>query len=164
MRGSIVAISFLAALGGCDDGSTVAPTSVPPSPDMAAAVAGADMTAVAGADMTPPPAGAKTVTVTVGPGGAIAFSPASIDINAGDTVNWVWSSSAIPHTVTSGTVPTADGQFCSNSGAQNASACSGTGFATTAPFSFSHTFPTAGTFPYFCAVHLALMTGTVIVH
>ena len=27
----------------------------------------------------------------------------------------------------------------------------------------SHTFPTAGTFPYFCEVHGAMMTGTVIV-
>jgi plastocyanin len=113
----------------------------------------------------PPPTGMpKTVNVAVGPGGSLSFSPASVDINVGDTVNWTWQSASIPHTVTSGSPGAADGQFCSNGGAQNAAACAGAGYAKTAPFSFSHTFTVAGGHAYFCAVHGAAMTGTVNVH
>ena len=43
---------------------------------------------------------AKTVTVTVGPGGAHAFSPDTVDIDVGDTVEWTWDSNT--HSVTSG--------------------------------------------------------------
>jgi plastocyanin len=112
---------------------------------------------------TPTPT-AKTVDVSVGPGGTLSFAPSGVDINAGDTVNWTWASAAIPHTVTSGTAPSADGAFCSNGGAQNAGACAGAGYAKTAPFSFQHTFAAAGTFPYFCEVHGAAMTGVIRVH
>jgi plastocyanin len=28
---------------------------------------------------------------------------------------------------------------------------------------FDRTFPTAGTFPYFCTVHGSMMTGTIVV-
>ncbi len=46
-------------------------------------------------------AGAATVTVNVGANGSLMFLPASINVNAGDTVQWVWKGSN--HSVTSGT-------------------------------------------------------------
>jgi plastocyanin len=113
----------------------------------------------------PPPTGMpKTVNVAVGPNNSLSFSPASVDVNVGDTVTWTWQSASIPHTVTSGSPGAADGQFCSNGGAQNAAACAGAGYAATAPKSFSHTFTVVGSHAYFCAVHGAAMTGTVNVH
>jgi plastocyanin len=106
--------------------------------------------------------GAKTVTVNVGPNNQNAFAPSSVDINVGDTVHWVWQGS--PHTVTSGAAPVPDGRFCSNGGAQSVAACSGTGYAAGPGKTYDHTFTTAGSFPYFCTVHGAAMTGVVNVH
>lgn len=100
------------------------------------------------------PARAETVTVEVGPDGTIGFSPSSVDINQGDTVEWVWSGMAsrytMSHSVTAGTPNEPTGLF--NSGTRNP------------PSSFQFTFPNAGSFPYFCVVHGAAMTGTVEVH
>jgi glucose/arabinose dehydrogenase len=85
------------------------------------------------------------VTVQVGPGGSMSFSPDPVSINVGDTVQWVWASS--PHSATSGTAahPTTD----FDSGIHNA------------PFNFSHTFNTAGSFPYHCTYHGAPMSSSV---
>jgi plastocyanin len=69
------------------------------------------------------------------------FNPSTTTINVNDTVKWTWSGSA-PHTTTSTT-----GLW--NSPQQT----SGT---------FSHTFGSAGSFPYMCTVH-PFMTGTVTV-
>ncbi|GAC1518785.1 MAG: hypothetical protein NVS3B10_20700 [Polyangiales bacterium] len=86
--------------------------------------------------------------VKVGPGGTFTFASASLTIPVGDTVRWTWSSSS--HSVTSGAGCIGDGKFDSTvllSGA-----------------TFSHTFDTAGAFPYFCSVHCAAgMVGTVTV-
>jgi len=82
---------------------------------------------------------AATVTVIVGPGGSMSFSPDSVSIAVGDTVEWVWDSSF--HSVTA-----FDKNF--DSGIQNP------------PFTFSHTFTQAGSFPYFCLVH-SMMTARV---
>jgi plastocyanin len=115
---------------------------------------------------TPSPApAAQTVTVTVGPNGTTTFSPQTVNVHAGDTVHWVWASSSIPHTVTSGTAPSADGKFCSIPEGQDETAarCSTLDYAKMAPNTYDETFTTAGTFPYFCLVHGAAMTGTVIV-
>lgn len=68
-------------------------------------------------------------------------------ISVGDTVTWNWDGS--PHSTTSGNCCTGDGNW--NSGVQSQG------------FSFSHTFNAAGNFPYFCMVHGAMMTGTVVV-
>jgi hypothetical protein len=58
------------------------------------------------------------------------FTPSTIHIHAGDTVNWVWSGGT--HSTTS-----SDGLW--DSGVQSA------------PYSFSHTFPQSGTFHHHCS-------------
>jgi plastocyanin len=101
----------------------------------------------------------------VGAGNSFSFSPQTVNINVGDTVTWNWVSTTIPHTVTSGAPGAADGKFCSVPAGtpMNATTCNSASYAQTAPASFSQTFSTAGTFPYFCEIHGAMMTGTVVV-
>lgn len=83
----------------------------------------------------------KTVTVAIQ---NFAFSPSTITINKGDTVVWTNMDSAV-HTVTS------------DSGSELASSSLGNGQT------YSHTFNTAGTFNYHCAIH-PMMKATVIAH
>ncbi len=92
-------------------------------------------------------ANAATVQVLVGNGGGFSFSPASVSIQAGDTVQWIWKANG--HSTTSGTPGSPNGLW--DSGVHSAG------------FTFSHTFPTAGSFPYFCTPHGACcnMVGTV---
>jgi len=97
---------------------------------------------------------ASTTTTTMGPtthtvevGVALRYSPSTLMIHTGDTVTWIFETSA--HTVTSGTNCVA-----SPNGPLNGSA------------TFSFTFTTPGVFPYFCAVdsHCQLgETGSVTV-
>jgi plastocyanin len=89
---------------------------------------------------------AATVTVMVGNGGFF-FSPSSVTIQPGDTVQWSWSSSG--HTSTSGTPGAPNGLWDS-------------GFLNQGQ-TFSYTFNTAGSFPYFCTAHgqCCGMVGTV---
>ncbi|HMC27370.1 MAG TPA: plastocyanin/azurin family copper-binding protein, partial [Verrucomicrobiae bacterium] len=91
---------------------------------------------------------AATVTVMVGPGGFF-FKPSSVTIHPGDTVVWTWSSS--DHSSTSGSPGMPSGLW--DSGILNQGA------------NFMHTFPTAGSFPYFCTPHGACcgMVGAVTV-
>jgi plastocyanin len=93
------------------------------------------------------------------------FSPSAVTITTGGTVNWTWPSGSLPHTVTSGVPGMPDGKFCSLPAGQmpSAQACSGLAYAVTGPATYSHTFTTPGTFPYFCQVHGAMMTGSVTV-
>ncbi|GEM_PF-802002 len=113
-------------------------------------------TTVPGSTTTTTMPGARTHTVMVGDGG-LTFSPANLTIHAGDTVHWVWAGCC--HNVVSGMDGTSDGRFCS----PNDTGCA------TAPLSgagttYDHTFPTTGTFPYYCSAHFALgMTGTITV-
>jgi plastocyanin len=97
----------------------------------------------------PKPASATTFTVTVGPNGSLVFSPSSITIHPGDQVQWTFSSSG--HSTTSGSPGMPSGIW--DSGILNQGA------------SFTHTFNSAGTFPYYCTVHGACcgMVGTVMV-
>jgi plastocyanin len=89
---------------------------------------------------------AAIVHVDVGSNG-LFFDPENVTIQPGDTVEWNWGGDH-GHSVTSGSNGTSDGLF--NSGTQ------------TTPFTFSFTFPNAGTFPYFCLPHVSLgMTGVV---
>ena len=96
---------------------------------------------------TPPPTGQVMVVMR-----NIAFNPPGITIRVGQTVVWQNQDTA-PHTTTSGTCP---GGVCTpmpgwDSGTLNPGQ------------SFSHTFTTAGTFPYFCRIHGAMMQGSVVV-
>jgi len=109
---------------------------------------------VNGADVTFTTSSTSTTyTVTVGSGGQLVFSPATEAIHVGDTVQWTWSSSG--HSTTSGSCVgatcTPDGEW--DSGLLNLGA------------TFSHTFSTAGSFPYFCAPHgpCCGMRGTITV-
>ncbi len=98
---------------------------------------------------------AATRTVEVGQGGGLSFRDeeshtSTSTIHVGDTVTWVWDSGF--HSTTSGSC----GGSCTPDGQWSSGDHSG-------PFSFSHTFNAAGSFPYFCSVHGAVMQGTVVV-
>jgi plastocyanin len=97
----------------------------------------------------PKPASATTFTVTVGPNGSLVFSPSSITIHPGDQVQWTWGSSG--HSTTSGSPGQPNGIW--DSGISNQGA------------TFTHTFNSAGTFPYYCTPHGGCcgMVGTVTV-
>lgn len=88
-----------------------------------------------------------------------SFNPGNVTISAGDTVRWTWQASF--HSVTSGQCSddcVVDNKFCSPSDVDCvSSAPSGAGFI------YSHQFNEPGNYPYFCNVHLGLMSGTVIV-
>ena len=97
--------------------------------------------------LCPRQAGAATTTVTVGADG-LSFFPTSVTIDVGDTVEWTWSASG--HSSTSGTPGNPSGFW--DSGIRNQGA------------TFSHTFPAAGSFPYFCTPHAFMgMVGSVTV-
>src|SRR5262245_50501770 len=87
-----------------------------------------------------------TVGVTVGDGGFF-FSPSSVTIHPGDTVRWTFSS--LGHTTTSGSPGMPNGLW--DSGIRSPGAV------------FDHTFPSVGTFPYYCTTHGGCcgMVGTV---
>jgi plastocyanin len=96
-----------------------------------------------------PPASATTHIVTQM---SLSFSPNSITIEVGDTVQWVWSAGS--HTVTSGTGPT-DPQ---------AGALFNSALSAAVP-SFSFVFNSPGDVPYFCSPHFNFgMTGVVHVN
>ena len=97
----------------------------------------------------PKPAGATTFNVTVGPDGQLIFMPSSVTIHPGDQVKWTWGSSG--HSSTSGSPGMPNGIW--DSGILNMGA------------TFTHTFNSVGTFPYYCTPHGGCcgMVGTVVV-
>ncbi len=107
--------------------------------------------------MTPAPAPQPTPSSTPSANGMmivslqnLAFIPNTITVPVGTTVMWMNDeTSPIPHTVTSGTPNAPSGMF--DSGPLNPGQ------------SFQFTFTTPGTFAYFCRIHGAAMTGTVVV-
>src|SRR4030095_15379971 len=107
------------------------------------------MTAATSLILYPKAASATTVDVTVGPNGNLVFSPSSITIHPGDQVKWTWSSSG--HSTTSGSPGQPNGIW--DSGILNAGA------------TFTRTFNSTGTFPYYCTPHggCCAMVGTVTV-
>ena len=114
---------------------------------------GVTTTITAGSTTTTMP-GPRTHVVKVGQDG-FTFSPASLTIQAGDTVRWVWSSSG--HSVVSGSNGNADNRFCSPSNTGCADPPLSNSGAT-----YEHTFAQPGSFPYYCSVHFSIgMTGTV---
>lgn len=89
---------------------------------------------------------AATVQVQVALADGSHFTPKFLTIEAGDTVQWVWGDTK-EHSVTSG-----DG----NTGIPNGIFDSG---IHPGPFTYSHTFPNVGSFPYYCGVHRRLNLG-----
>ena len=102
------------------------------------------------------PGGASQIfDVTVGPAGQLVFSPDTLNIQVGDTVRWTWGSSN--HSVTSGTSCTPDSAYCSPDD-MNCDAGTLSNMGTI----YQHTFDTAGSYNYFCALHCSRgMVGTV---
>jgi len=101
----------------------------------------------------PKPASAATVNVGVGVGvygDPIDFHPSSVTIHPGDQVQWIWGTNPLDrsdHSTTSGRPGMPNGIW--NSGVRSAGA------------TFTHTFNSVGTFPYYCIEHSR--TGQVIV-
>jgi len=100
--------------------------------------------------MTPARPRGMDATVTVGSNSNYFVDSQSgnstTTIKEGQTVTWAWVGGS--HSTTSGTCCTASGVW--DSGVMS-------------PGSFSCTFISAGTYPYFCRVQGSLMTGTVVV-
>src|ERR1041384_7854105 len=92
---------------------------------------------------------ATTFNVTVGPGSNLVFDPASVTIHPGDKVKWTWGSSG--HSTTSGSPGMPNNIW--DSQVQNQGA------------TFTHTFNSVGTFPYYCTPHGGCcgMVGSVVV-
>jgi len=86
-----------------------------------------------------------TANVTVGPG--IVYSPTTVTIAVGGTVQFTWASGSISHSVswTGGPTPLPMDSAIKTSG------------------TYIATFSTAGTYTYVCAVHGTAMQGQVIV-
>ena len=82
--------------------------------------------------------------VMVGAGAANAFSPSTVTIQAGQSVTWNWVTGF--HSVVSDSAPKAFADSPAQASGQ-----------------FVAMFPTAGTFPYHCGIHGAMMSGTIIV-
>lgn len=80
-----------------------------------------------------------------------AFVPANLAIAVGDTVRWTQKDAAI-HTTTSGPNGVADGLWDSGNMTLGANS------------TFSFTFSTAGTYPYFCRPHSSFMRATITVN
>jgi plastocyanin len=107
------------------------------------------MTAATSLIFYPKPASATTFNVTVGPNGNLVFSPSSVTIRPGDQVRWTFGSNG--HTTTSGSPGMPNGIWDSGLRPQGAT--------------FTHTFNSTGTFPYYCTPHggCCAMVGTVTV-
>ncbi|WP_308254756.1 plastocyanin [Geminocystis sp. GBBB08] len=98
------------------------------------------------------PAQANTVEVKMGADtGALAFQPAKITIQTGDTVKWV-NNKLAPHNVVF------------DSSVKNTAKLSHKGLAFSAGESFETTFSEPGVYPYYCEPHRgAGMAGTITV-
>ncbi|HEY6930146.1 MAG TPA: hypothetical protein VJA66_10755 [Thermoanaerobaculia bacterium] len=96
-----------------------------------------------------PAAAAHAVSIGMGGNNFIDSQSGSstTTIRSGQTVMWNWVSG--PHSTTSGVCCSPDGRW--DSGVRSSG-------------SFSMTFPTTGSFPYFCMVHGSAMTGMVVVN
>ncbi len=78
----------------------------------------------------------------------LAYEPQTLTVTRGTTVTWL-NIDTVNHTVTSGTPGNPNGIFRSQQLGGNQT--------------FSFKFDNAGTYPYFCEIHGAQMTGTIIV-
>ena len=133
----LVAIAVLIA--GCT-GSTPStsnpPATTPPASQPPPSSNNATMHVNATVNLTP---SASAVTINIQ---GFAFNPATVTVSKGTTVTWVNDDSA-PHQIMSD-----DSSF------QSSPLSNGN--------SYSHTFTTAGSYAYHCAIHPS-MTGTIVV-
>lgn len=140
----LTALTFAVGLAtaACSGASSPAPATPPvvaPSAQASAAPSAATPSAAApSVPASAPPAGAGSAVSIAG----FSFQPATITVAVGATVTWTNQDSA-GHTVTAD-----DSSFTSERLATGAT--------------FSHTFATAGTFTYHCAIHSS-MKATVTV-
>jgi plastocyanin len=110
---------------------------------------------------TPTPQAGSTVIVNVAHGGVTSFSPGTVLIHVGDTVQWDFNDGSSYHSTTSGTC-TPDpygygGDVCvSLPGSVNWD--SG---LRAAGVQFPWVFSTPGTYRYYCMKHQSMMTGTI---
>ncbi|WP_254273445.1 plastocyanin/azurin family copper-binding protein [Haloarcula marina] len=95
----------------------------------------------------------------------LQFDPTEVTVAVGDTVVWETTGS-VAHSATAyeddlpdGAAYFASGDFESESAARQAYPDDSVGSGET----YSHTFDTAGEFPYFCIPHESGMRGTVVV-
>jgi plastocyanin len=123
----LVIVLATLVLSGCGGGINATTTTVGP---------GVTTTTVGGATTTNGSASGQVVIKN------FAYNPASMTIEAGDTVTWT-NDDGVTHTVTAD-----NGEFDSGDLAPGKT--------------FSFTFATAGTYPYHCSIH-ASMHGTVVV-
>lgn len=103
-----------------------------------------------------------TATATTTPGGVgnvcsgacsvvmrnLAYEPQTLTVTKGTTITWL-NIDTVTHTVTSGPVGNPNGTFRSQQLGGNQT--------------FSFKFDNAGSFPYYCEIHGAQMTGTITV-
>ena len=82
--------------------------------------------------------------VMVGPGNGNSFAPSTVTIHVGDSVTWNWVTGT--HGVVSDDTPPSFDPSPVQSAGQ-----------------YTWQFANAGTFAYHCAVHGAMMTGTIVV-
>ncbi len=87
------------------------------------------------------PAGAADASVSIS---GLAFNPANVTVNVGDSVTWTNNDAGIQHTVSS------------DSGSELGSGAISSGAT------YVHEFNSAGTYTYHCDIH-PTMTGTVVV-
>ncbi len=79
-----------------------------------------------------------------------SFSPANATINVGESVTWVWNGGT--HSVTHGTDPNLPETRLFDEGPKSSG-------------SFTFTFNTPGSYPYFCRPHFSMgMKGTITVN
>ncbi len=103
---------------------------------------------------------AATTNILTGIGLNNHFSPTNVTISLNDSVIWVWGST--PHSTTSGSVNGTT--FVTNDDNGVPSGYWDSTVITTTPHTFTNTFTSTGTFPYFCRVHFTLgMTGQIFV-
>ena len=122
----VLAPAILLALSACSSSSTPSSTSTPPPTTPAASSSSTG-------------SAAATVQAT----DEKVFTPATVTINAGQTVTWQ-NQGSLSHTVTFDNGPSFNQNLDSGS-------------------TVNRTFSTAGTFKYHCTIHGASMSGTITV-
>ena len=96
----------------------------------------------------------------------LKFEPREVTISVGDTVVWK-TTGAVAHSATAYEADLPDGAAYFASGGFETEAAAREAYpdggSVAAGETYSHTFETAGEFPYFCIPHESGMVGTVIV-